>query len=214
MKTQKKNQKSKEKTKTQRKQKNQNNQKITTIKKRDKIKFFDFEKQAFISLVVVTVFAAPQYGQLAQAGHQSIGITREQWSSLNPHGSGAPYEIQKQWESFFEYLPWLKGPPGPPGPPGQSDYESNSYAQPQVIPGPPGPPGPPGQPGYKGDAGTPGAPGYNGGPGPQGLAGKPGAPGYPGPKGSPGYNGAPGSPGKPGYNMHTDRCVARSRIEG
>jgi hypothetical protein len=78
------------------------------------------------------------------------GPSKDEWESLNPSYSPDPEKmkkIQKEWEKFYEYLPYLKGPAGPPG---RNGYDG--------APGKPGPAGPPGKDGYNG---APGAPGTN-----------------------------------------------------
>jgi hypothetical protein len=97
------------------------------------------------------ISAAPQYGQPPPEKPTDSG--------LNPYGESATYETQRQWEKFFEYLPWLKGPFEPPGPPGDSYGGSNDVAK--VILGPPCPAGAPGATGEKRSAGYNGAPGSN-----------------------------------------------------
>ena len=99
---------------------------------------------------MVKTLASPQINNYQQS------FTRKQWASLNPFRSASYQsgehehieELQRQWERFYDYLPWLRGPPGPQGAPGPAG--TTIYARPQVITGPPGPAGP------KGEIGAPG----------------------------------------------------------
>ena len=100
-----------------------------------------------VPLLVAVIAAAPQYGESPPQEVYSDPAA-QQWATLNPYGDSTRDEIQKQWEKFFEYLPWLKGPPGPPGPPGDSYVGGGSYV---ASPGPPGPAGEPGEKGEKGE---------------------------------------------------------------
>lgn len=147
-----------------------------------------------LCLLVAVALAVPQYEQqyddASSYGSKSTShqVSHAQWAALNPYGSGAgvPADIQQQWDSFLEYLPYLRGPPGPPGYPGER--------------GLPGLNGAPGKDGFPGAPGKDGQPGLAGPPGYTGPAGAPGGPGPKGPVGPPGYAGAPGLPGKDGYN--------------
>lgn len=78
---------------------------------------FCYFEQAVLSVLVAAAVAAPQYGGAPTRQQAAPAITKEQWASLNPYGSASSYpaeekatieEIQRQWERFLEYLPWLK----------------------------------------------------------------------------------------------------------
>ncbi|KAK4014861.1 hypothetical protein OUZ56_027371 [Daphnia magna] len=101
---------------------------------------------------VATVTSSPNAGSPQQ---QQASITKSQWASLNPVYTGDAEKlenIQKQWEKFYDYLPWLKGPAGPPGKDGKNGAKG-SKGDPG-IPGIAGPPGPRGFPGLRGPSGT------------------------------------------------------------
>lgn len=90
------------------------------------------------------------YAKSSDYSDSKKGPSKGEWASLNPSYSPDPEKmkkIQKEWEKFYEYLPYLKGPAGPPG---RNGYDG--------APGKPGPAGPPGKDGYNG---APGAPGTN-----------------------------------------------------
>lgn len=72
-------------------------------------------------LVASTLAAAAQHNNRHNAGLFDIQAARKAWTELNPYGNPDKYpieerqeirELQKQWERFFEFLPWLQGPPG------------------------------------------------------------------------------------------------------
>ena len=97
---------------------------------------------AIIPLLVVAAMAAPQYGPLPAQPSISAWDSSAPWSAPAPaapawsapapaasweaapsHSSGSSAqpdlsqlaEIQRQWERFLPYLPWLKGQDGAPG---------------------------------------------------------------------------------------------------